>query len=183
VQALLEPEETNDGWPSHIVDNITDSNQLLHQAIQGHAPAISSIRCTRCVLLPLSVDQDTAWQDKSSTNAPSSAPATSQPSKISAPANAPQATAPQAPAPSTPTSAAVQPTSGSACSATDTSAQAVEDCVNAMRRNPRAWTDHFPASCGWQSWINEVSNPRRPKLNSDDRLASSSRRMAEDMAG
>jgi len=66
------------------------------------------------------------------------------------------------------------------CSKTDSSADAVFKCVNAVRTNPQAWNGQYP--CDTSGWISAVSNPPRPPFKRNNQLDGSAWRQASDMA-
>uniref|UniRef100_A0A383VJ96 Uncharacterized protein n=1 Tax=Tetradesmus obliquus TaxID=3088 RepID=A0A383VJ96_TETOB len=65
------------------------------------------------------------------------------------------------------------------CSKTDTSAQSVMRCVNAVRTNPQAFKSDFPCS---SPWLNTISRSQRSALAANSKLESSAQRQANDMA-
>ncbi|WIA15022.1 hypothetical protein OEZ85_001723 [Tetradesmus obliquus] len=65
------------------------------------------------------------------------------------------------------------------CSKTDTSAQSVMRCVNAVRTNPKAFKSEFPCS---SPWLSTISRSQRSALSANSKLESSAQRQANDMA-
>lgn len=65
------------------------------------------------------------------------------------------------------------------CSKTDTSADAVMRCVNAVRTNPQAFKSDYPCS---SPWLSTISYTARSALRDNPKLGSSAQRQANDMA-
>jgi hypothetical protein len=65
------------------------------------------------------------------------------------------------------------------CSKTDTSADAVFRCVNAVRTNPQAFKSAYPCST---PWLSTISRSGRSPLNYNQKLTNSAQRQANDMA-